>query len=422
MALSSSQARCRLDTLPVEIIQRIASCGPCESALALGKVCSTLHRACNNRFVFKSIIDNGNGRSFENDDWQCTAVTSQCSTSECARWALADSQARQLVELLEGNARWSVTFDDFWLDEYTTWAPQIMALHHCLNTASGTLFPILLERLSQKWDKKHLTQAQALSFCLAATMLSVKELGGGLLTADIQRKMPGDQSFHPPRRARDRTHDRPPTVQHRVANQVLGVFALDLREALAEPDSLSHIGSGGATPIRPPFAADIPFPDLMDLPLPFTEEVTDAFSTCHLRTMTSVAFLEDGEWTGYYTYPPGSPRRSHSRFDPPMVGIKFSVEQYDNNDDTINNSQRLRLRANAEAHDYHGRFTLEGYIVPTTGGFSMTKQYVGRHSFPWDGVMTPFGFLGSWEYPLWPGGHTKCGWFWLWKTSWTTEP
>lgn len=47
-----------------------------------------------------------------------------------------------------------------------------------------------------------------------------------------------------------------------------------------------------------PLPDQIPFQDMMRLPLPFTNGSDGWFHQCHLPHMTSKSFLEDGEWVG----------------------------------------------------------------------------------------------------------------------------
>ena len=116
----------KLDSLPVEIIRRIAAFGPCESALALLKVNRVLYQACNDRLVFKSIIDNGNGPSREMPVWQCTALSLQSPISYWARYALADSKLAHMP--------WHIIRDGVDIVDklVTTGAPQLMASHRKL--------------------------------------------------------------------------------------------------------------------------------------------------------------------------------------------------------------------------------------------------------------------------------------------------
>ena len=47
-----------------------------------------------------------------------------------------------------------------------------------------------------------------------------------------------------------------------------------------------------------PFVKEIPFHEIMDLPLPFSDKAVDRFQWCHMPIMTSKAFVEDGDWIG----------------------------------------------------------------------------------------------------------------------------
>ena len=111
----------KLDTLPVEIIRRITSHGPCESTLSLLKVNRALHSACNDRLVFKSIIDNGNGSTSDLPIWKCTLPLDSPVTL-WARYALADSKACIMPSDASGAG------GDRWND-FADVVPQLMASH-----------------------------------------------------------------------------------------------------------------------------------------------------------------------------------------------------------------------------------------------------------------------------------------------------
>lgn len=83
----------KLDDLPVEIIQRIASLGPSDSALALLRVNKHLNKACNDRQVFREVIENGNG--YDLAAWDNVLLPDDASASIWARYALADLRARE---------------------------------------------------------------------------------------------------------------------------------------------------------------------------------------------------------------------------------------------------------------------------------------------------------------------------------------
>lgn len=83
----------KLHNLPIEIIQRIASLGPCESALTLLRVNKCLNKACDDRQVFKEIIRNGNGYGLP--VWDAVPLSNDAPASSWARYALADLKARE---------------------------------------------------------------------------------------------------------------------------------------------------------------------------------------------------------------------------------------------------------------------------------------------------------------------------------------
>jgi hypothetical protein len=116
-----------LDTLPVEIIQRIAAFGPCESTLTLLKVNRKIHVACNNSFVFRSIIESGNDSSTDLPIWRCVPLSLDIPASSWARYALADSKAAQLSK--SNNIYWDETLG------FVRWGPHLIALRRELNSS-----------------------------------------------------------------------------------------------------------------------------------------------------------------------------------------------------------------------------------------------------------------------------------------------
>ena len=109
-------APCRLDELPFEILRHIASLGNCEAVLALSEVNNTLRAACNDRGVYKALIDNRNG--YKTPEWpHHLPLTMQSPVSSWARYALADSKA------VHNNA------SNFKLTSIVSWAPQLFAYH-----------------------------------------------------------------------------------------------------------------------------------------------------------------------------------------------------------------------------------------------------------------------------------------------------
>ena len=106
----------KLDQLPVEILRHIASLGNCEAVLALSEVNNTLRAACNDRWVYKALIDNRNGSS--TPAWpHHLPLTMQSPLSSWARYALADSKAVRHKP------------SEFKLTSIVSWAPSLFAHH-----------------------------------------------------------------------------------------------------------------------------------------------------------------------------------------------------------------------------------------------------------------------------------------------------
>lgn len=120
--------------------------------------------------------------------------------------------------------------------------------------------------------------------------------------------------------------------------------------------------------------------------------------------MADPAFLEEGEWCGYYAYAgPTTPV-----FDPAMRNIKFHVN--------LDGQAKDKYAISAVGEDSVGRFTLEGHIYNVDGMALLRKTYISAHSWMWWCHMTPFGLFGRWG---WIVDERPLGWVWLWKSSWT---
>lgn len=200
-------------------------------------------------------------------------------------------------------------------------------------------------------------------------------------------------------------------LKHTTANKAVGIFSFELRYALSTNRVYNLSIPIANTPpasrilLKPPTTLNIPFHSFMDLPLPFSPNANEAFATCHLRTMTSTEFLQDGEWAGYYCFN-GLRNQENVHFDPPMTGIRFVACEHD--------TEPKRLFLVAAGIDSVGSFHLQGDIDSETGKVMIMKQYSnGDHwSWAWHCLMTPFGIVGSWGSREWGG------WLWLWKTDW----
>ncbi|MCJ1304800.1 hypothetical protein MMC08_007613 [Hypocenomyce scalaris] len=245
-----------LDTLPVELIQRTAAAGPCESALALLKVNRSLYHACNDQLVFKSIMNNANGSSNKLPTWHSIVLSCGVSTLSWARYALADSKARHM-------ARDAVDTSNGIPDDFASWAPQLMASHHPLVDYASV--PDLLFSLYSTTEAPPFVLV-ALSFCLAARLLSPNQSNPALPQPPgaAPHQTPLEQFLYdsPSASLVAPAHAIFLTATHTHANQAVGFFASALRVALAR-NHIRFAGSPSPPPFPPPTTRAIPFLSFM---------------------------------------------------------------------------------------------------------------------------------------------------------------
>ena len=106
----------KLDTLPFDILYRIASVGDCDAALSLSMVNKALRAACNNHLVHKAIREKFDGTP--DSKWQHhLPLSKESPVSSWARYALADSKAAQHQT------------SSIKTEVLMSWAPQLMAHH-----------------------------------------------------------------------------------------------------------------------------------------------------------------------------------------------------------------------------------------------------------------------------------------------------
>ena len=189
------------------------------------------------------------------------------------------------------------------------------------------------------------------------------------------------------------------------ALSTLSIMSVRIREELAKGTirEMNHLGihSESAPPVQisVPTTESIRFRSFMDMPLPFAADIATALPFCHLASMTSKSFIEEGEWAGFYSMSIGP---LHPRpFDPPMRGIRFQV---------CDDPELPARTLDAKGEDGVGSFRLFGKIALNTGEITLEKQYDGQGPhWDWFCLMTPFGIAGTWGSDDWGG------WVWLWK-------
>ena len=196
-------------------------------------------------------------------------------------------------------------------------------------------------------------------------------------------------------------------------------FAVILKRAVSSGRINFHPQHSSLTLVPPPSAVDIPMQPIdstYQLPLPFHSIYTDPYIvedpwtvwlSRHIEKMSEPDQLGKGQWCGYYSYD------GARAFDPPMLGIQFSVDQ------NPSPGSGLTSRIRAQGHDGIGQFTLEGGIS-RQGELRLRKTYAGAHSFDWTCFMTPFGIFGRWG-TVGRNIFRQGGKLWLWKCEWNSS-
>ena len=107
----------KVDNLPVEILQRVASYLPATAALRFLRVNRSIYKACNDRQVFKAIVNNRN--AYDGPIWTTIPLSADSPTSAWARYAVADLKARRWRP--ERHSSPTIIRD------VVRWAPQLMS-------------------------------------------------------------------------------------------------------------------------------------------------------------------------------------------------------------------------------------------------------------------------------------------------------
>jgi hypothetical protein len=96
----------RLDKLPLEIIQRIASYTSCKAILALQLVCRVLYHACSDVFIMKHFLERSLVRSpiyaqHPKPAWYDSVLSLESPFLNWARYALAQEEMAEFIKDLE---------------------------------------------------------------------------------------------------------------------------------------------------------------------------------------------------------------------------------------------------------------------------------------------------------------------------------
>jgi hypothetical protein len=119
-----------LDTLPLEIIRRIASHATCKGALALQLVCRDLYHACSDVFIMKHILDRSSTwnlfrAQYLRPVWYDGVLSIKSPFLSWARYVLAHEEMEQLLKDVEAKQ----VEGQFRQRRIASWLPQLLALH-----------------------------------------------------------------------------------------------------------------------------------------------------------------------------------------------------------------------------------------------------------------------------------------------------
>ncbi|EPS42647.1 hypothetical protein H072_3426 [Dactylellina haptotyla CBS 200.50] len=461
-----------MESLPIELLRRIAFYSPYPSLHSLVCVSRKLRRAFHDWLVYKQIIDNHLHGYFRLEDekqegepdflpstgriavWARNPIDSNTPPELCAKYAFADYRCF----ILKRNPFFEK--EDL-IEDFAWWAGPMVARGHPATQ--------LLERalkVSQE-DIGSPTVNYIITFCLTSYLLShtknkIYERAHLIAPADVYsvhwkviheqwgtireilnskashvevkqvgntrrasmkkwREMAFEGTRLPTNRAeidgtdmlvpwRMRTvRDCTAFSMHELCMRSVGMMGQEYRGDVKKVTWRAM----GYTPA--PSGYEIPFEKFMKLPEPFAEPAE--FVGCHLEKMMTKEFIEQGRWVGIYSY-----WRPNSLSGMSMTKVKFRVILNGNAggggqngvDEGHGSVETIRVTGCGE--DGAGSFVLHGRMSPNTGKMFLVKAY-SDHDVFWDWLlfMTPFGLVGS------CGARAHSELVWLWKEDWYTD-
>jgi hypothetical protein len=416
--------------LPKELIRHICSYLPCESALEFILVCRSTYQACDDWTVWRTVAIRSGGYispvfipTIGNQSAWKQYVIAATKAEDCdGHWTTRDLEdwLPQVVALGHPTVLQGQTSSLMQLYNLSLHDPA-PAQNSCL-TPPGTA--VTFNTLSlHTW---HLAQAAA--FTVSVHYLAMQTLGedcGELLCAVpwLPTNSPDfDQS-------NAEMLKKLTTIQHALANRVVGFFAARLRLARSTTSCKDGI-------YDPPSATTIPFSRQMSLPIPFMGEGLEDFCQCHLPAMADPRFITGDLWTGcmgffsnHLAYGSGFNSIGGNSWDGIHHPEHDEIGDYPNGRSfegivrfelvsETNTSYTLQSNNFYSEGDLH-RVRLD--IIRKTGQLTMRhwNRMQVHHNFTdyfmiTDGVITPFGIVSHMSSP----GR----WLWLWKLDWSAGP
>ncbi|KAL8671946.1 MAG: hypothetical protein Q9168_003572 [Polycauliona sp. 1 TL-2023] len=283
----------RLDTLPLELRERIVSLGSFPTLLQISLTNKALRQACQSVSVIKAILHNRNGCG--GAVWHVPYLSTEAPVEDWARYALAEYRATYLTR---------TQYPDLVRQgKEMSWLPQLMILQHPNVKGRRLVSPHLAE------DGNNFLRL-ATAFCIVMTALmldrrieSTTSLTRNLTVENARMSFLDCLSLQtlgtggPVERV---PRSKELTIKaYADAYVAHAYFVRDLREKLAPRLRLGTMVDYVPSPhtLAIPGSDSIPFQEFMDLPIPFSDKDLSRFATCHLPQMTDPAFLQDGsEW------------------------------------------------------------------------------------------------------------------------------
>jgi hypothetical protein len=409
----------KLDDLPSELIVQIAGNTTPETVLALSQVSRIFQATCYDSFVFLEC--------FNDQKWARQWLSQHTDDTDLiARYAVAESRHLQFLErnVNEDGAEVRPTASEqlrylpnLVVSENSVLLQDPLYLHgqRLISAFAGQVFDIELDLKTHtsRWgEKKALICLMWASGFMRRTSLSNEQHE---MEATLQREHSAITCFMYEELASGIGEERRDHIKQFHSDCLLGVgkmvaFIKNLYNSRRPAWSSSHIDV--------PHIAKMPLANsVRDLPSPYlTEEQTiEAWGIWMRKTRSArslPAYLDDGEWVGYYTY---SNHFGGSTFDPPMKGLRFRTR----GPVTRGGGYLLEAFGTDAVDDFDLRLSVDadGYIVGT-------KSY--RHqntSWEWRLSSTPYGLYGIWSGTRDTDrflGHLG-GAVWLYKREWIEE-
>lgn len=410
-----------LESLPIELIRRIAGYLPCSSAFALMSANKLLYAACNDRLLFKEIAEHTKlpqsffrtGLKNVTLEWlDAPVLLDKASLSDTIRVAYAVDRATEQAE----------TTCPQWFDgkemhtDVRNWLPQLIALRHptCLVMGPEHLLRLhshLMMEVEEP-DPCPIASIQILNveFCMISLILEHISRGSDFYH-NCKEQWEVNMRLYPGE-VKEYYMEIQSGIAFRLFRRMLE-FGEDMEDfdyaqasalILHLPFFIDEMHTMVGLPIPFPEVARMPFHKWMDIPMVYLKD-SKVLWQGHIAKMATPSFIS-GVWQGYYT----DDRDGEHNLEDPMHDVNLSTSEPHSHPES---NTKTVIDGSSRGRDRVGRFTIHGAVY-NDGEVLMTKQYSGGWEWSYKGFVTPFGIAGIWGDEEWDFG----GYFWLWKKEW----